>query len=222
MSIGRDDVMLMIPNPRRIPACMDAFNALDTDIAWLTGMAAREIPYWVNQIIDETDYAAYVVCADDCIVPQQALDAVIALLDAGHPAVTGWCRLDRTHDLANICDAPIVGDAPAESAYPFYRADDVLGYPDEVVPTHFMGMALTGMTRAMWKKYPHGCLPNGTASDWHLSIRLRDDGVPMVAARSGFVDHVKETWNRSDRAPENRILVGHVDPEVRVVAKVRP
>jgi len=52
------------------------------------------------------------------------------------------------------------------------------------------------------------------ATDHHLSGRLADDGVPMVAARDGFVTHVKERWMHGDRDPAKRLLVGSMPQEV--------
>jgi hypothetical protein len=99
---------------------------------------------------------------------------------------------------------------------------DVVGYPDEVVPTHFMGMSLTGMTRDMWLRFPYGCFtdrrPHGQSSDFHLSARLRDAGVPMVAARSGEVQHLKEMAMQGTRfgPVQHPWLVGNVEPSVSI------
>jgi hypothetical protein len=207
--------LLVVTHPRRIPACVDAFAALTCDVAYISGEALPGACTQFNEIVrSAADYTHLMVCADDCVVTQNAVDAVVALLAAGNPAVTGWCRLDRTHPQANITIGAIRGDTPVVDAYDWWLAADVASYPGEVVPTGFMGMALTGMDRGMWLRHPLGCFTNaegaGWSSDFHLSARLRDAGIPMVAARSGYVDHVKERWQMADRDPAARLLIGEI------------
>lgn len=214
--------LTVVMNPRRIPECIAGFESLTTDVAWVTGYAVIELPPIINGLIADTDYDAYTICADDCIVSQDALDAVLALTEAGAPAATGWCRLDRTHPLVNLTRTPLRGAAPSESSYDFYTAEEVEGWPEPSLPTGFMGMALTTMPRQMWERFPFACFSHrgqGWATDFNLSARLRDAEVPMVAAREGFIDHVKEKWLRGDQAPEKRILVGQIAPSVHIDVK---
>lgn len=204
-------------NARRIPECIEGFEALDCDVAWMTGYTDAELGPVHQQIVASTAYGAYVVVSDDCVVTQAALDAVVALLEAGHPAATGWCKLTQASPLANLCHRPLIGDEPKVSAYPFYRARDVHAYEGEIVPTHFMGFALTGMPRELWERFPYGAYTerraSGYSSDFHLCARLRDAGVPMVAARDGYVEHLKVTGRKP---PSHRVLVGEVEPSVRI------
>jgi hypothetical protein len=74
------------------------------------------------------------------------------------------------------------------------------------------------MSREMWARFPFGCFGSGSrgySSDFHLSRRLRDEGVPMVAAQAGYVTHVKERWNQLDRAESKRLMIGELPAEVR-------
>jgi hypothetical protein len=141
------------------------------------------------------------------------------LAAAGHPVVTGWCRLDSTHPLVNITDGPLHGDVPTAGAYRFRRFRDVVEYPEPVVPTGFAGFALTCMSRDLWRQFPFGAYggPSSSwSSDFHLSARLRDAGIPIVAAREGYVEHLKERWGELDRAPQARLLIGEQPPAVTV------
>lgn len=209
--------LLIVTNPRAIPDCMQAFAALTVDVAYLRAMPLKHACDAANRVIDQhPEYTHALICADDCIVTQFAVDAVTDALAAGHPAVTGWCRLDRTHTLANLTSEPLRGGAPTVESYTFTPVGDILDGP-ELAITHFMGMSLTGMSRDMWQRFPLGCYGTeraGWSSDFHLSARLRDAGVPMLAARDGYVDHVKEVWMRADRAPDKALLVGRRNPEV--------
>jgi hypothetical protein len=47
-------------------------------------------------------------------------------------------------------------------------------------------------------------------------MRLRDAGVPMVAAREGMVGHLKKRWNTVDNTPGRELLVGKQPAGVEV------
>ena len=204
--------LLVIMNPRQIPECIDAFKSLDVRRAWLSNSTEWELVSVMASLVrDESiDFTHLVLCADDCIVSQAALDAVLEVAD-GLPVVTGYCRLDQQHPEVNITRRPLMGDVPVAGAYDFYRYDQVTTHEAEVLPTGFVGFALTCMTREMWRELPFGVFGSAQqawSSDFHLSMRLRDAGVPMVAARDGYVVHVKEQWQRLDQAHEKRLLIG--------------
>lgn len=210
----------LVMNPRWIPECMDAFAALDIDTCYLRGMTQEQLVPHVARVIEETDHDPIVMTSDDARVEQAALDAVLALIEAGHPAATGWCRLDRTHELVNLTSEPLRGDVPRNEAYTLMSYDDVISWPDEVVPTGLMGMGLTAMPRELWQRFPfqvYGVGRGGWASDFNLCVRLRDAGIPMVAARSGYIDHRKERWGHPDTNPQMRLLIGEIEPEVVMV-----
>lgn len=210
--------LVMVMNAREIPECVSSFAALTCDVAWLRGMRKADAIDAARRVIQETRYDHYLLVPDDCIVSQAAVDAVVALLDEGRPAATGWCRLAQGDPRANLTTGPIRGSRPRVESYDWWLADDVWDHPDEVVPTGFMGMALTGMSRGMWMRFPPDCYRgrggHGWSADFSLSSRLRDAGVPMVAARSAYIEHVKERWGRDDRGPGRRLLVGVMPREV--------
>lgn len=216
---------LFIMNARAIPACLDSYRALDIDLIWATGYTVRQLAEGVHrEAVESTDYDVILNVSDDCIVTQHALDAVLALLEDGHPAATGWCRMAVRSEQVNLCDKPLSSDVPWAKPFPYSLMNraDVKGHPDEIVPTHFMGMSLTGLTRDMWLRFPYGCFtdrrPRGQSSDFHLSARLRDAGVPMVAARSGEVQHLKEmAIQGSYFGPvQHPWLVGNVTPSLTI------
>lgn len=98
--------LVVVTNPRFIPECMDAFADLTTPVAYISGFALLDVPPVMAELVDTSGHDPILMCADDCIVTQGAVDAVLELLDDGHPVVTGWCRLDRTHDRVNLSSAP--------------------------------------------------------------------------------------------------------------------
>jgi len=213
------DPLLAIMNPRDITDAVAAFRALDVRRAWLQGYTEWQLVDVVRSLVDDPDipFTHLIMVADDVVVRQPALDAVLDLAREGRPVVTGWCRLDATHPLVNITEGPLVGDTPTAGAYKFRRFADVVAHPSPVIETGFVGFALTCMSRDMWRRFPFGAFgrPSSSwSSDFHLSIRLRDAGVPMVAARDGGTEHLKEVWGVLDKAPHKRLLVGERPAQV--------
>ena len=210
--------LLFVTNPRTITAAIESFRALPIDVAFVSGYTQSQAVEPIAELIESTDYDVYLACADDCVVESSAVDAVLSLLDE-FPVATGWCRLDRTHEFANITTEPLRGDRPVEDAYSWWRADDVFAYPGVAVPTFFTGMCLTAMSRELWLRYPYrvyGESGPGYSSDFRLSVRLRDDDVPIVAAREGYVEHLKERWLRLDEDPKMRLRIGEIPAEVTI------
>lgn len=206
--------LLVILNPRHIPECIESFEALPIDKAWLTGYTEMQL---VDVFPELPEYDRYIVASDDCIVSPEALAAVQKHLD-DHPVVTGYCSLARDmNHLVNICKRPLPDDPiPRVDAYHFYHRLEAQTWPHPVIPTSFAGMCLTGMSRELWQRFPFNVTPLGGQSDYSLSQRLQAAGVPIVAAREGMVTHCKERWNQLDTAPEKRLLVGQVEPQVRL------
>lgn len=208
--------LLIIANPRQIPECIDAFLALDVRRAWLSNYTEWGLVSVMDSLMrDESIHFTHaILCADDCVVSQRALDAVLSV-QREHPdaAVTGFCRLDYSHPEVNVTKRPLMGDVPVAGAYDFWRYDEIVDWPGpaRAIVTGFVGFALTCMSREMWRRFPFGVFggpEQSWSSDFHLSMRLRDAGVPMLVARDGYVVHLKEQWNKLDTSPRARLLIG--------------
>jgi hypothetical protein len=124
--------------------------------------------------------------------------------------VTGWCNLDASSDLVNLSVEPLAASEPAASTYSFPTRAWVEQHPEPVVRSYFAGHCLSFMERALWERFPWQCYGGapGYASDLHVSWRLQEAGVPIMAARDGFVRHVKERWNYVDTTPGRELLIG--------------
>lgn len=209
--------LVCIMNGRAIPESIDSFRALDCDRAWMTGYTDAELGAVHTELVARTHYDFYLVVSDDCVVTQEALDAVLELLEAGHPAATGWSRLHTRSREVNLCHAPLRGDAPTIQGYSFYTFAQIRSDDRPVIPTHFMGFSLTGMPRELWQRFPYQAYTErrarGYSSDFNLSRRLRDAGVPMVAAKAAYVEHLKV---RGRKPPSHRLLVGEMEKQVRI------
>jgi hypothetical protein len=201
--------LLLVMNPRRIEECIAACRELRIDKLWIRNMSELEIDQrWGEVMALAEGYDRLLIFSDDAVVRQPALDAVLELLDEGHPVVTGYGNLDMTDFRVNLNKARLL-DQGYVDAYDFYTLGEVWSYPDKAVPTTLVGFALTGMAYDLWERFPFQA---HQGSDWSLSRRLTDAGIPMVAARGGFIWHVKEKWNRNwDEDPRKKLLVG-VEP----------
>lgn len=213
--------LLFVMNPRAIPECLDAIEALDVDRCWLTGMREVDLVPHFASVVESTDYDVYLAVSDDAVPTQEALDAVLDLLEQGWPVATGFCNLDEGEyaNVVNLTRKPLGSHMPGPDVYVTYTLDEVMAYPTDPVPTWFAGFSLTGMRRELWQRYPFEVLhpeTGGSCSDFLLSWRLQQDDVPIVAPKAGWFRHVKERWNVADSRPGKRLLVGEVEPRVRL------
>jgi GT2 family glycosyltransferase len=190
------------------------------DKAWLRSYTEAELNAVMPEVIRQADdsYDYFVVVADDCVVSPGALAALLEQAER-HEVVTGFTRLDSTHPLVNITTRPLLGDEPVPGAYDFYTYADVMAHEGPTLPTGFVGFALTGMRRELWERFPFRSRGSGSTaccSDFDLSVRLRDAGIPMVAVRDAYVEHVKIVWGERDcgKDPRKRLLIGERPQDV--------
>lgn len=199
---------LLVLNPRDIPECVDSIAALPVDKAWLRSYNECELIDVISDVIAVTDYDHYTVVSDDVVTPRAAYDAVEHHLAEGAPVVTGYCNLAANDWRVNLCKTP-VGETPHPRSYDFYTLEEAVAHADPI-PTYFTGMCLTGMSRAMWQRFPFECYGvgkhAGNASDLHLSRRLQEAGVPIIAPPEAFCLHVKQRWNEHDTDPQKAFL----------------
>lgn len=204
--------LLVILNPRAIPSVIEALEALDIDRLWLRRMTESQIAdAWTEVIATAERYDNLILFSDDAIVRPHALAAVRELL-ADHPVVTGYSNLSIRDMRVNLSRSPLAA-LPAEDAYDLYTLGECLEWPTPTIPTYVAGMCLTGMSVELWAEHRFQVwgAPPGCCSDFMLSKSLERAGVPIVAAREGFVWHLKERWNEGDRDHSRRLLVG-VEP----------
>lgn len=216
----RRPVLLMVMNPRRIGAAIESIAELDVHKVWLSRFSEYGLRDVIADVIETTGYRHYMIVSDDGIVTQDAVDRVLEL--AGRwPVVTGYCNLDESGDgRVNLTKRPLVGDTPTAEAYgELWTRDEVETYPVAPVPTGFTGLSLTTMGRELWQRFPFEAIGGpdpapSFCSDFRLSVRLRDAGVPIVAARGAFTRHLKAAVNETDRTAGRELLVGVEPPAV--------
>lgn len=219
--------LLVVLNPREIPEAVESIRALAVDQLWASYMTESQAAAAINQAVSEhPEYDRIGIIADDCVVTQAALDCV---LDDSRTleAVTGWCRLDQTHPLANVTKTPSELAYPGVDSYgTWWTARELL---DCAGPqrTYFMGFALTFLSRELWDEYPmRPMAPDGKgfASDFSLSYRLQMAEVDCWVTPAGEVTHLKERWGwdwTPDKDPRKRLLIGERDACVRLFREER-
>ena len=206
----------MIMQPREIQECLDSLRALRIPKVWFRGFTESGLEPVIQEFIaDHAYFTHFVIVSDDGIVTPGALDAVLKLA-VHRPVVSGYCNLDMGEHLQIVnLRRPPLEEHGSTNLDSLYRLSEVFGR--EEVETSFVGFSLTCMSRDLWLRFPfqamHG--PPGNSSDWSLSSRLWEAGVPMTGAGNAFQLHVKERWNAGDAGPDRGLV--HVLNDVREV-----
>lgn len=193
--------------PREIPECVASLQALRIPKAWFRGFTESELEPVIAQFVaDHAYFSHFVICSDDSIVTPGALEAVLERA-MFRPVVSGFCNLDMGEhmQIVNLRKPPLAPYGSTDLAS-LYRLGEAYGQVE--VPTSFVGFSLTCMTRELWQRFPFQAMsgPPGNSSDWSLSSRLWDAGVPMVGAGNAFQLHVKERWNTGDLDPRKQLV----------------
>lgn len=208
---------LIVLNPRAIPECIEAIEALEIPKCWISYMREPNAATNANWQIKTTNYSHYIVLSDDTAPTQNALDLVLEQLEH-HPVVTGYCNMDQNQNrhIVNLTTNVLPPPPPEVESYRFVNLATVAPYSAySVMRSSFAGLALTAMSRDMWLRFPLTPTSYGGQMDYQLSYDLQEAGIPIVAAVGAYVEHVKERWNFPDKNPEKRLLIGEREPEVR-------
>lgn len=202
---------LVILNPRSIKVCLDSIEGLDIRKVFLRGWSERAIADRAWPLIMKTHLKGFDwiwIVSDDVIVRQQALDAVRRLVSQA-PVITGYSQRSHTEWVVNLTREPLKGSHPHPDSYNFMEYKDVVSYPSSMIPTWFTGMSLTGMSYENWERFPFDCFYDpGYASDFHLSLRLQEAGIPIVAAREAHAYHWRTDWVSTNNPDDESPLVG--------------
>lgn len=215
---------------RRLPLTIEAFNGLGVDIAWLTAYTENQLVRVLPQVLEETDHEYITLCSDDFLVSPEAWAAVRDGLEEGRPYVTGFGHLGEDDDRVNLTRPPLAVNLETRQVeYDWYTEQEVADYPEQMVPTGFGGMTLSGMPRENWERFPFAASPggygpptDGCMSDVALCLRLQDKGLPLVAPKAAKVKHLRASkWPEPDATKPFLIggVVGHV--ELRVNGSIK-
>lgn len=200
--------LLVVMNARDIEPCMQSLRELPIDKAYLKGFTERQIADVAFNAVMTDDYDWIWCVSDDVIARPEHLMALRQARRDGHPVVTGYSQRSHTEFVVNLTDKPLHQDYPAAESYSFRHFRDVVSYPLRVLPTWFAGMSMTGMSMEMWRRFRFDCYGDpGYASDFNLSWRLQQAGIPIVGCRDAFLYHWRHNWvNTSDPRDESPVI----------------
>lgn len=197
------DFLLMIMNPRKIDECVQSYHGLEVDKAWLVGYDENNLNVPVAKVVEETNYDYYVMVSDDVVITPRAFEAI---RETASPDLvnTGWTNVDMTYEgvrMSSVIRTPFPNydPKPVAADYDWIPIRQVVT-GDQLRRTWFAGMCLTCMSRDMWLRFPFQTYgPHwGRSSDFELSWRLQEAGIPVYAVRDAGVFHVKEVTNQTD------------------------
>lgn len=103
-----------------------------------------------------------------------------------------------------------VQPVPRAESYDWYRIDQLRGRAGETLRTWFTGFSMSAMSREMWLRYPFQTIRgigrfDGGMSDYALSWRLQQDGIPIMFDPGSYFLHL---------AHHADYLIGKVPPRV--------
>jgi hypothetical protein len=209
--------LLIIMNPRRIPECISALEALPISKLWIERYTEHQIAGLLPALIDECDYDPIGIISDDSLPTADALSLVLKHYVDGE-VVTAYCNVDERSSIVNLSVEPlVVQDMATLDCYTMPTREDVEAQSDAKVRTWFAGHTLTFMSRELWRKYPFVAIGggNGSQSDYSMSCRLQTDGVPIWAVRGAFVQHLKALVDHVEQDGVRRLLIGVESPGIR-------
>ena len=209
----------MIMNPRRLPECMLSLENVDAPKVWIRNYTEKQLEQVIPRVIEESDFDYYIAVSDDVIAWTGAYDSVRrALEEEKYVVATGYCNLDPFCGMTSLTKSPPREPYATEQCYDWISFRDL---PDrKFIRTYHPSFAMTGMSRAMWAKYPWRCWGSsgvhGWAADLDLGVRLAADGVPIFAPRDAFIYHTKMDWREVDHQVhvERKLYVGLEPAEI--------
>jgi GT2 family glycosyltransferase len=187
--------LLVIMNPRRIPAAMESITALKIDKLWVQNFTYTEISELLPGWLAQTDHDVIGTLADDTIVTQAALDLV---LDAYQPGAvyTGYCNLyedkQTDDDFVNITKTPLIEMPTATWECYDWATKHEVEQCDGLYRSYFAGDSLSFHSREMWQTYPFQTASCGQQGDYALCVRLQRDNVPIYAVPGASILHLKQ------------------------------
>jgi GT2 family glycosyltransferase len=200
--------LLMVMNPRTIPQCMEAINALDISKVFLKNWSERQLVDVIADVVESADFDTIGLLSDDTIPPQSSLDLV---LDAFEPSAvyTGYCNMDELDGNVNLSSAPLViQDQAGADCYTFPTRDEAENH-DGLYRSWFTGFAMTFMSKEMWLRFPFDCVGDpGYQSDYRLSVRLQQADVPVWAVPGAFMEHLRR-GESTRHLPGGEVVIGN-------------
>jgi hypothetical protein len=194
----------MVMQAREIPECIDSLKALKIPKVFFRGYTEMQLSTEMPKYIDRTNFENYILVSDDTICTQEVLDIVRDGLTR-HRVYTGWCRADPKTERVTLFWKPIPFKHLTSAGYkPFLRSQVLAKEGD--FQSYFMGWALSGMRRDIWKLIPFYPImrrharagaghADGWGSDYYASYRLGRYAIPIMTCAKAEIIHLGSMQN---------------------------
>lgn len=191
--------LLIILKVRALDHVIQSYRNYDMNRVFIAGYRETELEDMgifssVVQQAKEKGYTHISVISDDGLITNKAFDKVLELAKR-FTVTTAYCKIDKRSTVVNLAKSPLIQNQPNDiNDYNLYEYNDL---PNDDIRTYFTGMALTTMPVELWQMFPFQCYrsvysENGYASDYFLSKRLQDAGIPIYTHKDAEVFHEKE------------------------------
>ena len=182
--------LLIVMNPRRIPECVDAIDALSIDKVWVKNYTERELVDVIADIIANAEHDPIGIISDDARPDQAALDLVVDAYEPG-AVYTGYCNLSEHDYRVNLSTQPLTIQFEATmDCYTFITKDELEAEPDHLIRSWFAGLLL-GLVEALGTgyigEYTDLCRWPGAADGGWMGERCAD-GAHFVLFGSNYQD----------------------------------
>ena len=192
--------LLLILKVRQIDYVLNSYRNYNMNRVFVCGYKESELEDMgifssIVQQAKEKGYTHISVVSDDGLINNKAFDKVLEL-SKKYPVTTAFCKIDKKSTLVNLAKSPLISNKPYSLGdYNLYDYSELPNNQD--IKTYFTGMALTTMSIDLWQQFPFKCYrvshaPNGYASDYYLSKRLQDSGIPIFTHIDTEIIHEKE------------------------------
>jgi len=199
---------LIIMTPRILKPNIEYYQKLENvDKYFFQAFTEKQLKIVLNNFIKDTDYDYYIITADDLIVFQRHLDTILENVNEEY-VVTGYCRTRPWSNQVNLTKKPLQGEKPNLFSYNFYFLYELSKF-EKLIPTYFVGNALTTFPRKIILETPYdtydGGQFDGWASDFSFSKRLYEKGIKMYGIRGVFMEHTPKNEN---------FIIGVIKPKI--------
>jgi hypothetical protein len=199
---------LIITTPRILKPNIEYYQKLENvDKYFFQAFTEEQLKIILNYFIKGTDYDYYIITADDLIVFQKHLNTILENVNSEY-VITGYCRTHPWSGQVNLTKTPLKGNIPNIFSYNFYFLNELEKF-EKLIPTYFVGLALTAFPRKIILETPYdsykGGQFDGWASDFSFSKRLYEKGIKMYGVKGAFMEHTPKKEN---------FIIGKMKPKI--------
>lgn len=181
----------LILSPRCIPEVLNAFQSMIDTKIWLKGFREYELKEHIQYIVSITNFDYYMICADDIVPTQNAIDNIKSIASLNHIA-TGYSELIVGDCHVNLSASPLkISDSPVDIDYDFITFEDIK-QKDNVFQTYYAGFSATCIPRHILLDTPIDVTSiSKNSSDYIFSVNMYQKNIKILSHKNGYIRHLK-------------------------------